>query len=389
MVATRSSTASPRRVTRSSSTSSPPSTPSRKSGHRQALEQKHATLYPLTIKLGITGPKHIKRREVQRLIRILLELHSPRPPPSAALPYGHQGHCVEGMQLNTGAKSGNDSVAGSWIQPCGGDCKHGCSKANHAIFVITPPLPAATLADEQFQKLFRARKELYPARRSPRKTVKRPFFPPLPPVFEPSPSPPPPSSSPPPLSSSPMEDDLSLFGDVIMRQSQSPVPGPSHLNETLRFDNGGYGGAHYSPTGSILRGWEPAEPSVFAASPSPENVVFDASTPVAIIVWLDSGAPLRGKGFPRVDPDAQHIRLGKLHLMDCKSALQRLGVPAGAHLERFVDTSSPLLRSWVPITWEETISIYGRDKVVYLKTQDRYVALPDHSFELLDPDYFD
>lgn len=84
-----------------------------------------------------------------------------------------------------------------------------------------------------------------------------------------------------------MEDDLSLFGDVIMRQSQSPVPGPSHLNETLRFDNGGYGGAHYSPTGSILRGWEPAEPSVFAASPSPENVVFDASTPVAIIVWLD------------------------------------------------------------------------------------------------------
>lgn len=106
-------------------------------------------------------------------------------------------------------------------------------------------------------------------------------------------------------------------------------------------------------------------------------------------MYLQSGAPLRGKGFPRVDPDAQHIRLGKLHLMDCKSALQRLGVPAGAHLERFVDTSSPLLRSWVPITWEETIPIYGRDKVVYLKTQDRYVALPDHSFELLDPDYFD
>ncbi|KAJ7742537.1 hypothetical protein B0H16DRAFT_1728075 [Mycena metata] len=225
--------------------------------------------------------------------------------------------------------------------------------------------------------IFRARKELYPARRSPRKTVKRPFFPPLPPVFEPSPSPPPPSSSPPPLSSSPMEDDSSLFGDVIMRQSQSPVPGPSHLNETLRFDNGRYGGAHYSPTGSILRGWEPAEPSDLMP-------VLQSQSLSGLI-----GAPLRGKGFPRVDPDAQHIRLGKLHLMDCKSALRRLGVPAGAHLERFVDTSSPLLRSWVPITWEETISIYGRDKVVYLKTQDRYVALPDHSFELLDPDYFD
>lgn len=112
---TRSRTSASASSSASSSTSTPHSRRMR-SGNSGALEVKHAVLYPRTVALGFRGTKEQKKRALHCQLRATLELFSPHPPPEKHLPWNHQGHSLGEPRMNTGGKSRDDSVAGSWVQ---------------------------------------------------------------------------------------------------------------------------------------------------------------------------------------------------------------------------------------------------------------------------------
>ncbi|KAJ6594978.1 hypothetical protein B0H10DRAFT_2090356 [Mycena sp. CBHHK59/15] len=166
MVLTRSSS-SPRTRSHIASSSSLPtsSSPRRvRSGNSIALEVKHAHLYPLTVALGFKGTKAMKKRALFRCGRN----YSPRP--LADLPRDHQGHDLGIPIMNTGRKSRNDLVAGSWVQVCGGCFWCNKHRKRHVFQIVdllshssTPstPLPPDILAQPLLKELFDARAELY------------------------------------------------------------------------------------------------------------------------------------------------------------------------------------------------------------------------------------
>ncbi|KAJ7138605.1 hypothetical protein C8R46DRAFT_1234407 [Mycena filopes] len=385
--------------------SSPSSSSSRQSGRSSAvLEASHAKLYPLATKLGLVGDKKAKRRDLERRITQIVELFSPKPPPTVLLASDHQGHRLSGMRLSTGQTSGNDAHAGSWVQSCEKDCRHGCSRWNYRSFVVAGPLPPSILNLPELQDLFRVRAELRPVPR-PVVTVKKPSYPR-------------PASEAPSVSSAASDAapaDLDAF--PALSPLHDPAPGPSQFTDerspspqtphrSLRFDFGGYGGAHYSPEGYILhppafhvRGPDASGSNVdngpaaiaaqsIAAAPS---IVFDACTPVVIFLWhTNAHEPIRSHGYPRVPVGAAHsvLHIGELHLIDCKVVLEKAGLPAGAHLERYL-AAGPQPRTWIDAEWDSIIPVYGRDQIIYLKTDDRYTPIPEHFIELLCPNYFD
>lgn len=78
----------------------------------------------------------------------------------------------------------------------------------------------------------------------------------------------------------------------------------------------------------------------------------------------------------------EHIRLGDVVLQDFKAGLEVAGFPPGVLIERFVDTTD----NWVRFYWNWPISIYGRNKVIYIKAAGLDVTPPpDHFIELITP----
>ncbi|KAJ7801738.1 hypothetical protein B0H14DRAFT_3782437 [Mycena olivaceomarginata] len=171
MVLTQSSKASnpltPRTRTRTGARSSPlplPLTP-----QRQRLIAKHAILYPITTRLGISGTKAEKRRTVNHSIRLELELYSPNPPRDSHLPVNHQGHNLSSPMMNVGATSERD--AGSHYQLCR-ECGppgglRGCDGAVAKFSSSLSPFPVTILSLPNISQLFAARRELYTVARQP------------------------------------------------------------------------------------------------------------------------------------------------------------------------------------------------------------------------------
>ncbi|KAJ6541289.1 hypothetical protein B0H10DRAFT_2392137 [Mycena sp. CBHHK59/15] len=190
------------------------------------------------VSLGIRGVKAEKRRIVQRQLRAQLEVYRPRPPLTAQFPPDHLGHCLGGMIMNTGGKSRNDLVAGSWVQPC-----RGCNqpRCKGRVFVVTGPLSPDILNLPELQKLFEACAELYATGNSTGIT-------PLSPSSTPTPAPPSPMPTP-TLTPIPREPSHSSPPAQEAEHSATPAT-PAH--RTLHFDYGGYGGLHYSPDGHIV-----------------------------------------------------------------------------------------------------------------------------------------
>ncbi|KAJ7448858.1 hypothetical protein B0H11DRAFT_2247497 [Mycena galericulata] len=383
MVLTRSSS-SPRTRTRSSirkaagpSSPSSPSPPQR----RSTLEAKHAILYPVTFSLRITGSKAVKRRTVQSRLHAMIEVYSPRP---EALPHNYQGHRLTGLFLNTGYTSKNDELAGMWSHKarkshvinisftnkaiqCEGCDVAVCSKEKPRFFNVVGPLPPHIRSLAPLEKLFRARAELWPKRRT--RTAKKPTFPPPSPSPSPSPTP-----SPEPREASPLFE----VEDAMAGRSASPQTPPPH--RTLHFDYGGYGTYHYSPVGDILvpTSVSDSRPRVLVEDsdsdeegelqypPGPGNVILDICMPVVLFAC-------------HVSPPPGSINIGDVILEDFRLGLEAVGLPVGTEIQRFLDAAN----HWTSTTWDAPIPIFGRNKVIYIRTLGVHVTPPDHFYELL------
>lgn len=83
---------------------------------------------------------------------------------------------------------------------------------------------------------------------------------------------------------------------------------------------------------------------------------------------------------PRLDrPRTQTVPVGDVVLADFKDALRNLGFPCYQNIQRFLDIPD----GWVSNHWESQIPIFGRNKVIYIKTYDVDITPPDHYIELL------
>ncbi|KAJ7653878.1 hypothetical protein DFH06DRAFT_1329973 [Mycena polygramma] len=369
---TRSSTS--KRTAHSSPSRSSNSSPSSASSRRTrtsnpALEAKHAQLYPATARLGIKGNKTVKRSTVRDMVHTGLESRSPLPPDDLRLPSNYGGHNLSGFLLATGYESRDRTKAGGYYQVCRG-CPT-CSRARRRrVFHRTPPLSADILAQPELQLLFDARDELYPTPRvSNQQSAAEATTSPSPSPY-PSPSPSPTlvfSSSPPPE----------------LQRSPS-LPPPLHQAQTLHFDYGGYGGAHYSPTGEILVPRSDASdldlddlqyPSV---QPAPQQPVFVVAVPILLVAWYSTGVdPIITLVHPQANANSTHI--GELMLADYRDALAGLGLAWSTKIERFLDVTD----HWIPMEWEYRMPIYGRNKVIYIRAEGVDVTPPDHFLDLL------
>ncbi|KAJ7923274.1 hypothetical protein B0H13DRAFT_2316658 [Mycena leptocephala] len=395
MVLTRSSSSPQTRATTarcphthlSSNPSSSPTLSLRR--RRLTLEAKHSVLYPITTNtLGIKGVKAEKRRLVQRGLARRLEVLSPRPPPSLLLPYDYQGHCLTGFVLRTGAKNHDLESAGAWVQPCTGCAT--CKGRKKRVFVHVPALPPHLLADAQLELWAMARYELYPIQRTPSASTSTSAA--LTADLSPSPSPEP-SPTPSPLtlpdeSTSIIAAHQSPSPPAADADLPSPLPSPLTadipLQQSLNYYYGGYGAveAHYSPAGEIL---VPTHDGNFhdrgRRSPS-RGIVLDVCTPVMVCIWYST--PEGTVEFfwkllhPRAD-ESKSFRIGELVLADYREMLWEMGLPSGVRLERYLDS----VDSWLSILWTHGIPIFGKNKVVFLRTVGLDVTPPDHFINLL------
>ncbi|KAJ6470131.1 hypothetical protein C8R47DRAFT_1222764 [Mycena vitilis] len=349
-----------------SSNSSPSSASSRRTRtSKPSLEAKHAQLYPATARLGIRGAKTFKRSTVRDMVHKGLKDRSPLPPNDLRLPSNYGGHNLSGFLLATGYQSRDRTKAGGYYQVCRGCAA--CSRARRRrVFQRTPPLSADILAQPELQLLFDARDELYPTPRVSNQQSAAEATPS--PRLSPSPSP-----------------TLVLSSSPSPELQRSPsLPPPLHQGQTLHFDYGGYGGAHYSSTGEILAPRSEASdldlddlryPSV---QPEPQQPVFDVAVPILLIAWYSTGAdPIIILVHPRANANSVHV--GELMLTDYRDALAGLGLASTTKIERFLDVSD----HWIPMEWEYRMPIYGRNRVIYIRAEGVHVTPPDHFLDLL------
>lgn len=89
--------------------------------------------------------------------------------------------------------------------------------------------------------------------------------------------------------------------------------------------------------------------------------------------------PIQTKVYPRLDPTGS-IRIGQVFLQDFQQSLHAMGLPVGSEIQRFLDVSS----YWSSLdAWTNPIPIFGRNKVIYIKTVGVDITPPDHFIELL------
>ncbi|KAJ6552370.1 hypothetical protein B0H10DRAFT_2202074 [Mycena sp. CBHHK59/15] len=363
----------------SSSSSAPPAALSSASARRRRLEAKHTQLYPTTARLGIRGTKAVKRRIVQRRILEKLELFSPYPPEDLALPYNHQGHRLTAMRLRSGYTQNDRWFAGSYHQVCTG-CPRCVTKKR--VFVRVDPLPHHILEQPELKALFDARTELYPTTGGTT-TASIPTAP------SPSPSPSPAPAPSPPASPSPVPAPLPA--DPAAKEAELPIPPHTPMRQTLHFHYGGYGGvdAHYSPAGEILvPDSDSNDPIGDLQYPptEPIEIALDVCTPVLLIAWyLNADTSCTNTictmVYPRAKEDENPFTaciIANLVLQDFLDSLEARGLPHGSQIQRFLDATS----HWVPACWDDEIPIFGRNRVIYIRTVGLDVTPPDHFVEL-------
>jgi hypothetical protein len=81
---------------------------------------------------------------------------------------------------------------------------------------------------------------------------------------------------------------------------------------------------------------------------------------------------------PRAD-ESPSFRVGELILADYGDELEAMGVSSGVQLERYLDS----VDSWSSIPWTRGIPVFGRNKVVFLRTVGLDITPPDHFIDLL------
>ncbi|KAJ6576748.1 hypothetical protein B0H10DRAFT_1963444 [Mycena sp. CBHHK59/15] len=211
--------------------------------------------------------------------------------------------------MNTGGKSRNDLVAGSWVQPC-----RGCNqpRCKGRVFVVTGPLTPDILNLPELQKLFEARAELYATGNS---TGITPLFP----SPTPTPAPPSPMPTPTPTPIPPQEAE------------HSATPATPALR-TLHFDYGGYGGLHYSPDGHIVASSSNSTTLINDSDSdddipdlqSPGGITWDLCTPVALCLRCHEACykgprPLKTMVYPCPDDgESRSMCNGHVVLQDFK-----------------------------------------------------------------------
>ncbi|KAJ6618957.1 hypothetical protein B0H10DRAFT_1947168 [Mycena sp. CBHHK59/15] len=252
----------------------------------------------------------MKKRALLRRLRSVLENYSPRP--QADLPWDHQGHDLGIPIMNTGGKSRNDLVAGSWVQVCGG-------------------LVAEEAAIER-------------------------------------------STSP-----------------------QTPI-------RALHFDYRGYsGGIHYSPEGYIGPSTH-SQPNVLVSDSDdeegelqyPRTLLWMSAPQFCYLpgtMYVHSSYPylLTHQNYPErraTYPNDGLSTLGSAwdppywrgHPAGLQGGPLCAGTPVGSQIQRFLDVTD----YWSSIdVWTNPIPVFGRNKVIYIKTVGIDITPPDHFFELL------
>jgi hypothetical protein len=81
---------------------------------------------------------------------------------------------------------------------------------------------------------------------------------------------------------------------------------------------------------------------------------------------------------PRAD-ESPSFRVGELILADYGDELEAMGVTSGVQLERYLDS----VDSWSSIPWTQGIPVFGKNKVVFLRTVGLDITPPDHFINLL------
>ncbi|KAJ6563163.1 hypothetical protein B0H10DRAFT_2239629 [Mycena sp. CBHHK59/15] len=151
----------------------------------------------------------------------------------------------------------------------------------------------------------------------------------------------------------------------------------------LHFDYRGYsGGIHYSPEGYIVPSTHSQPNVLFSDSDDEEGELqyLDVCTPVLLFAWYNSDEPpIQTMVYPRLDQPGT-LCIGEVILQDFREGLHALGLPVGSQIQRFLD----VMDYWSSIdVWTNPIPVFGRNKVIYIKTVGIDITPPDHFFELL------
>ncbi|KAJ6591902.1 hypothetical protein B0H10DRAFT_2090667 [Mycena sp. CBHHK59/15] len=128
------------------------------------------------------------------------------------------------------------------------------------------------------------------------------------------------------------------------------------MRQTLHFHYGGYG---VPPT-------EPIE------------IALDVCTPVLLIAWyLNADTSCTNTICTMVYPCAKEDE-NPFTACIIATSLEARGLPHGSQILRFLDATS----HWVPACWDDEIPIFGRNRVIYIRTVGLDVTPPDHFVEL-------
>ncbi|KAJ7652291.1 hypothetical protein B0H17DRAFT_1147411 [Mycena rosella] len=325
-----------------------PRTPSARTIARHTtMLARYVHQYPISTELGFVGLLADRRRNVNVRINEALAIARPRPPPSRHLDRRHQNHNLTGPQQNKGITS-LQGIA-SWHQ-----------------------VPS-DLREGPLRRLLKAREELYPRRRQP-------------------------------LTNEDAAAAATALAAARSRCCAQPHEA-EHLNAPLTPTDDGlhYDYRHYSPNGYIILSTpssqidgSDSDSNIFAPSEIPEDLdldlqyppdVLDLCAPVLLLAWLDATTPpIHMMVHPRAAYSSEAaVCIGEVVLNDFRAALQLRGLPAGAEIERFLDTTD----HWLRFPWSTGIPVYGRNKVIYIRLAGVDVIPPDHFAELLPNLIFD
>ncbi|KAJ7113876.1 hypothetical protein C8R44DRAFT_881445 [Mycena epipterygia] len=329
------------------------------------LAARHSRLYPITTSLGIDGVKKIKRRTVQEHIHARAEELAPRPSEDVWLPVDYQGHDLQGPILNTGFTTRNDEVIVQWLPAM----LHQSAGSEAGIYDMSSPFLLTSAPTRNYNDYYKLALNFGPFNVALRlllllyrHLLPHRLLPPFP--FR----------------------SLQLFTATHLLLLLLPL----QFRRTLHFDYGGYGGAHYSSDGYIIRrspssstssvNNESDDDGIFGELQYPADVTLDMCTPVLLFAWYDTDKPpIQMTIQPRLQ-GLSGVCHGEIVLQDFQRGLEAVGLPVDIAIERFMDATD----HWVITDWARAIPIYAHNRVIYIKALGLEVTPPNHFIKLFD-----
>ncbi|KAJ6620868.1 hypothetical protein B0H10DRAFT_1037400 [Mycena sp. CBHHK59/15] len=190
--------------------------------------------------------------------------------------------------MNTGGKSRNDLVAGSWVQVCGG-CLWCNKRRKRRVFQIVDPLPPDILAQPLLKELFDARAELY-GTASHAATAPAPA--PLASVHAPAPAPMPATTPTPALTPAPTPTPAPLPAPAPVAAEEAAIERSTSPQTPIRALHFDYRGTHSQP--NVLVSDSDDEEGELQYPP---DVTLDVCTPVLLFAWYNRRATYPNDGL--------------------------------------------------------------------------------------------